>query len=175
MRIELDAASIEGKVEAGEYGSVMAIDDGSKLRPRLAKYSGDGSFRIRFVRKGAYSLIAHDTRRGWGRSPRFHVGNEIAKPAPIKLVPGGEIRGRVVARTLCPIPDAVVAVDSDGIEIADEQFNQTELMQYRIPHLWPGEWTVRLMANGETLSSNRVKISQLETVTSDLVVDERTR
>jgi hypothetical protein len=175
VRIALESASIEGKVEGGEHGTIIAIDNGSKRSPRRAEYSGDGSFRIRFVRKGAYSLIAHDTRRGWGGSPRFHVGSEIAKPAPIKLVPGGEIRGRVVARTLCPFPDAVVAVDGEGIEIADEQFDQSELMLYRIPHLWPGEWTVRLMANGETLTSNRVKISQVETVTSDLVVDERTR
>ena len=55
--------------------------------------------------------------------------------APIKLVAGGEVRGRVVARTLCSIPDAVVAVDRDGIEIPAEQFGQSDLMLYRIPQL----------------------------------------
>ncbi len=172
MEISLGAASIESTVEGGWYGSVLAIEQGSELPPRLVHYSEDRPFAIRFVRPGTYTLIAHDEKNGWGKAPEFQVGNGIAKAAPIKLVAGGSVQGRVIARVACLVPDAVVAVDSTGIEIADRKFGQSELMEYRIPHLWPGEWTIKLLAEKHEVASTRVKISGIEAVTSDLVVSE---
>jgi hypothetical protein len=170
IEIALGAASIECAVAGGQFGSVLAIEHGSKLPPRRAHYSGDQPFAIRYVRPGTYSLIAHDEEQGWGKGRQFDVGNEIAKTAPIKLFAGGLVRGRIVARTPCRVPDAVVAVDSNGIEIPDRKFGQSGLMEYRIPHLWPGEWTIKLLERGNVVASTPVKISGVEAVTSDLVV-----
>ena len=170
VEIALGAAAIECTVEGGSYGLVLAIEHGSKLPPRRVHYSGDQPFAIRFVQPGTYSLVAHDEKHGWGKGPPLPVGNEIAKAAPIKLVPGGLVQGRIVARTPCPVPDAVVAVDSTGIEIRDREFGETDLMEYRIPHLWPGEWTIKLLDRGNVITSLRVKISGREAVTKDLVV-----
>ena len=168
--IALGAASIECTVAGGQFGSVLAIEHGSKLPPRRVRYSDDQPFAIRYVRPGTYSLIAHDEKRGWGKGPQFRLGNEIAKADPIKLVAGGLVQGRIVARTPCPVPDAVVAVDSNGVEIPDRNFGQSDLMEYRIPNLWPSEWTIKLLERGNVVASTPVKITGIEAVTSDLVV-----
>jgi hypothetical protein len=172
-KVALEAASIEGKVVGGRLGSIIAVDQKSKQRPRRVRFHGDEAFSIPFVRNGTYRLFAHDDRRGWCHGPEIDVRNGIAKAAPMKLVPGGEVRGKIVARTTCNVPDAVVAVDRDGIEIPDGSFYECGQLQFRIPHLWPGEWTVRLMAEHEVITSTRVKIAGTETITSDLVVDSK--
>jgi hypothetical protein len=169
--VALEAASIEGKVLGGRFGSILAVDQKSRQRPRRVRYYGDESFSIPFVRNGTYRLFAHDDRRGWCRGPQIEVRNGITKAPAMKLVPGGEVRGKIIARKPCAIPDAVVAIDRDGIEIADESSHGCSLLQFRIPHLWPGEWTIRLMAKGEVITSTRVKIAGTETITSNLVVD----
>jgi hypothetical protein len=171
IEISLGTASIEGTVDGGSFsGSVLAIEHGSKLPPRRVDYFGDQPFAIRFVRAGTYSLIAHDRQNGWGKGPQFQVGNAVAKPPPIKLVAGSSVQGRIIARVPCPVPDDVIAVDSTGIEIADEKFGQSDLMQYRIPHLWPGDWTIKLLAERDVVATTHVKISGVEAITSDLVV-----
>jgi hypothetical protein len=169
--VALDAAAIVGKVLGGDSGSVIAIEQNSNRKPRRADFSGDGGFSIPFVRNGAYLLVAHDPSTGWYIGPQIQVHNQIAESPPMKLVPGGEIRGKIVPRTPCPIPDAVVAVDRSGVEIRDEMFDRSGLMRFRIPQLWPADWTVQLMQKDEILTSARVKISGTETVTADLVFD----
>jgi hypothetical protein len=169
--IALGAASIECTVAGGQIGTVLAIEHESKVPPRQVHYSGDQPFAIRYVRPGTYSFIAHDEQRGWGKGQQFKVGNEIAKADPIKLVAGGLVQGRIIARSPCPVPDAVVAVDSNGIEIHDANFGQSDLMEYRLPHLWPGDWTIRLLERGNVVTSTHVKISGIEAVTSDLVIN----
>ena len=173
VKVALDAASIEGKVQGGKFGSIIAVDQKSKQRPRRVRCYDDETYSIPFVRNGTYRLFAHDDRRGWCRGPKIEVRNGIAKAAPMKLVPGGEVRGKIIARTACAVPDAVVAVDRDGIEIPDQSFHECGVLQFRIPHLWPGEWTIRLMAKDQVITSTRVKIDGTESITSDLVVDSK--
>jgi hypothetical protein len=172
-RIALNAASIVGTVGGIEGGEVIAIDRTAKARPRRGPSFSDETFSIQFVPDGTYQLIARDPGKGWCRGPQVEVRNDVAKAAPMKLIPGGEIHGKIVARTPCEIPDAVVAVDAEGIEICDERFGGNGLMQYRIPHLWPGEWTIRLLAKDQVITSTRVKIAGTETIESDLVVDSK--
>ncbi len=107
----------------------------------------------------------------------FAVGDEIATAAPVKAhFPAANFAVESSPERPAPIPDAVVAVDPDGIEIPDGQFGQSGLMQYRIPHLWPGEWAVRMLRKDTVIASTRVKIAGIETITSDLIVDSvRTR
>jgi hypothetical protein len=57
-----------------------------------------------------------------------------------------------------------------GHFIPDYQFRQSELMKYRIPHLWPGEWTIRLLKKDNIITTTRVRISGRESVRTDLVV-----
>ena len=173
VEVALEAASIEGKIVGGGFGWIIAVDQKSKQRPRRVRLHSDERFSIPFVRNGTYRLCAHDVRRGWCRGPEIEVRNGIAKAAPMKLAPGGEVRGKIIARTACTVPDAVVAVDRDGIEIPDEYFHECGLLQFRIPHLWPGEWTIRLLAKDQVITSTRVKIAGTETITSDLVVDTK--
>ena len=172
-KVALEAAPIEGKVLGGKFGSIIAFDQKSKQRPRRVRYDRDEPFSIPFVRNGTYRLFAHDDRRGWCCGSQIEVRNGIAKAAPMNLVPGGEVRGKIIARAACTVPDAAVAVDRDGIEISGESFHAGELLQFRIPHLWPGEWTIRLLAKDQVITSTRVKIAGTETITSDLVVDSK--
>jgi hypothetical protein len=81
------------------------------------------------------------------------------------------VQGRIIARTPCPIPDAVVAVDSTGLLISDRDFGRGDLMEFRIPHLWPGEWTITLLEQGNAIAHTQVKISGIESVTADLRID----
>jgi hypothetical protein len=173
VRVALDAASIVSKVLGGDSGSVIAIEQNSNQKPRRAGFFGDNDSSIPFVRNGTYLLVAHDRSKGWCIGPQVPVHNVIAQAPAMKLVPGGELRGKIVARTPCPIPDVVVAVDRSGIEIADESYGRRGLTQYRIPQLWPGDWTVQLMRKGEILARARAKIPGTETVTVDLVFDSR--
>ena len=62
---------------------------------------------------------------------------------------------------------------SRDVEISDETFERDGPTQFRIPQLWPGDWTVQLMRKDKILTSARMKISGTETVTADLVFDSR--
>ena len=131
-----------------------------------------GCFSIPYVAAGSYTLLAHDDENGWARLSSLQVGGGINNAGSLRLIPGGVVSGRIIVRNPCPVPTAIVAVDSAGVEIKDLHFRDDDqtLMRYRIPHLWPGQWTVRLLWRETIIASTRVTVSGTEAHRADLVV-----
>ena len=168
-RIILGTGSITGLVNGEDHTQVFATADG-KQRPFHTWSDFDGKFCSRCLPGGAYALVFHNAQKGWSRVPRVDVHDEIRDIGTVKLVDGGSIRGQIIVRTPSAVPDAIVAVDPSGIELGVRGFNGAVDPEHSLPHLWPGEWTIRLQSRGETLARGVVTIEKNETRTVDLVV-----
>jgi hypothetical protein len=113
-RIVVPSSSITGRVEGGSWTHVIAIHQGGTQHPRSEGAAG-GRFSIPYVGAGNYTLLAHDYENGWARLSSLQVGGGINDAGTLTLIPGGVVSGSIVARTPCPVPTAVVAVDSPAL------------------------------------------------------------
>jgi hypothetical protein len=168
------AASRPGGGPAGLNAAVIAVprDPG---RPIRRTQSSRGSFCLRYLDPGIYTVVVRDPAAGWVRADDVRVGAGVTDVGELRLKPGGSVRGTVKFRAPCPLPDELTATGPLGVTWRDARkyvlSEYTSLERFEVGGLWPGAWTIRLRSGGMELASAVVIISKTEKV--NVVLDAR--
>lgn len=169
LKVVLGAGSITGQFEDLRHAEVFAVGKRTGRSFRTWTAWG-GNFCSRFLPDDTYTLLIHSAEKGWARVPDIAVRDETRDIGVIKAILGGTVRGRIIARVPSEVPDAVVAIGPDGIELKVAGFQGDHHGEYALSHLWPGDWAVVLRSGPKKLAERRIRIEQNETLTVDLVI-----
>lgn len=169
LKVVLGAGSITGQFEDSTHAEVFAFGKRTGRLFRTWTVWG-GAFCSRFLPDDSYTLLMHSAEKGWARAPDIAVHDEVRDVGAIKAVPGGTVRGRIIARIPSEVPDAVVAIAPDGIELKVDDFQGAHHGEYALSHLWPGDWAIVLRSGSKKLAERRIRIEHNETLTVDLVI-----
>ena len=170
VKISLDAGSVTGKIRQG--GAVWMMSEDRKFRVRTSWCDGGNWFAFRFVQPGSYYCYAHSHRKGWCRIGPVKVNNDMVDIGTHELQPGGTIAGQVKPVSGKRLPTELHATDTQGVIIdhPKERFDAIDGQPFTFEHLWPGEWTVTLLAaNKDVLAEGKVTVKTGETAHVDLV------
>ena len=166
IRVRLSPASIIGTVEpAGGRTSVYAVPENQKRPLQIEDVFGD-TWAFRFVADGKYTVLARDPDRGWARAENQAVAaGTITDAGTLRFSPGGVIQGRITLPPRHGVLGSVTATDSRGLEVSVSPGSS-----FRIPNLWPGQWTVSLFdrSGDHVLGTGTATIAATETVSCDL-------
>lgn len=169
LKVILGGGSITGEFDDSRDAEVFAL--GNRTGRLFRTWSTwRGGFCSRFLPPDTYTLLLHSAEKGWARVPDIAVYDEVRDVGTIKAITGGTVRGRIIARVPTEIPDAVVAVGPNGIELKMPEFRGADHGEYVFNHLWPGAWTIVLRAGQKVLAQQRVAIEGREAQTIDLTI-----
>ena len=174
--VSLGGGSVGGKVRWTTDNSrmiqVIAMETTTRAL-RLARADDKGNFCARFLPDGRYVLYAHDGTAGWCRMGEATVKGGSVDVGEHELRAGGSIEAAVELPPGTTLPVMLRVTDAQGIrvEALDPLWKSQGACAVR--SLWPGEWTVELVAAEGVVAKATVKIAEKETAQCELKPGKR--
>jgi hypothetical protein len=166
--IALGAGCITGKIPALNENferpvEVTAVAKGDRASSRRARCDDDGSFCVRYLSPGTYSLLIHDPKSGFCRVDDIEVRAGAVDVGECTLSPGATVSGEIRFERPSRVPYEVVAVDPVGVSVHRAFLVYSSFDRVELAGLWPGRWTVSARSGDEILATGEVDVKAIGT------------
>lgn len=181
IEVALPAGSITGQIKTSSYpawGSVFAAPTNSNGRVGHSRCDTDGNFCVRFLPPGEYVLYAHMPYKkfqfgkslipGWCRLGTVMLDDDTRDIGVHEIKEGGTVQGTVNLESSRPSATALIVTDSRGIRLHALDFKGLNGERFTMGGLWPGEWSISLVADDVVIASAKASVSATETTTVTL-------
>jgi hypothetical protein len=176
VKIALGAGCIRGRrmtISLDEpgyvHGEAIAVPTSADLASRRADIKADGTFCIRYLSPGAYSLYMHSSKSGYCRLEELKVPAALVDVGEHKLTPGATVIITIHFPWLSRQPTELVATDSSGVLLRHEFPVYSSYDRFEFGGLWPGRWTLSALSGEEVLATSTVDVGVGGTLRTDLV------
>jgi hypothetical protein len=171
-QVSLGGGSIKGRFlqdgDAASEAEVIAMARGGQGLGRRTRCDVNGTYCMRFLRPGAYTLYGYDSEGGWCRVDNVSVASNVTDAGEHRLARGGTVRGSISFRGPCPVPDRIVATGPSQVSLWFPILSLSKLDQFELSNLWPGQWTISVRAGDEVLATANTEIRGTGTTNLEL-------
>jgi hypothetical protein len=175
VQIVLGAGSISGKLAdcpKDLYRSPMeaiAVATRSDGQSRRAELQFNGSFCIRYLTPGTYSLYIHGPKSGYCRIDNVEVPAGSVDVGEQRLATGATVISTIHFPRLSRLPTELVATDPAGVSLRQVFKVFSSFDRVELGGLWPGRWALSVLSHGEVLARNTVDVGASGTYRTELL------
>jgi hypothetical protein len=178
-QVSLGGGSIKGRFlqdgDAASEAEVIAMARGGQGLARRTRCDDTGTYCMRFLRPGAYTLYGYHSEGGWCRVDNVNVASNVTDAGEHRLARGGTVRGSISFRGPCPVPDRIVATGPSQVSLWFPILSLSKLDQFELNNLWPGRWTISVRAGDEVLATANTEIRGTGTANLELQAELEAR
>jgi len=172
--VTLGSGSITGRLpplrEDGAATVVAVVEKKGLMPPQYAVCDADGRFCVSFLRPGLYSLLAHNPQEGWARADGLAVSNNVCDAGVFSLAAGATVCGELQT-SFEKRADSyeIIATESSGVRMSiGSRVDGRNGERFSFANLWPGDWSIELLGDGEELRVARIPVTGNGTITTVL-------
>jgi hypothetical protein len=167
VKVTLGGSSITGMIPSEvscrwpgvDPVEVIAVMNGDRKYTRRGRSYPDGSFRVRYLFPGTYSLYVYGSTLGFCLIDRVNVSTGTVNVGVVKLTSGATVFGTVEFPRLARVPDQVVAVAPSGVSVRQLFETHSSFDHFEFGDLWPGRWVFAIRSGNDTLATSEVDVS----------------
>ena len=174
MVIPLPANSLSGRVTGCRYGwsvYIYLIDEATRSVVRTTSPLDDGTFLIRFVPEGRYTVLAYEDDDGWYRKAGVSIKGK-RELGELALRPGLCARAQILADDvplLSPDDFQVKMINKEtGVILRQTPDRGENGGMVIFDNVWPGGWTLSLHVANDTLFSTNMTFQGVAPVVVDM-------
>jgi hypothetical protein len=174
-QIPLGAGCITGNSGGGRgklldsRPEAIAVPNRPDGQSRRAEFENDGTFCIRYVTPGNYSLYIRKQDVGYCLIDNVQVPAGSIDVGEQKLKPGSTVICSVQFPRVSRLPTEILAMGPAGVCVRRRFAVYSSFDHLELGGLWPGRWTFSVLSHGEILAKNDVDIRARGTYRTNLV------
>jgi hypothetical protein len=165
VQIVLGAGSIAGRFDVPPkelFGWPRELLVAVAHRPgghsRRAELQSNGSFCIRYLTPGTYSLYIHGPKSGYCRIDNVEVPAGSIDVGEQRLTTGATVISTIHFPRLSRLPTELVATDPAGVSLRHVFQVFSSFDRVELGGLWPGRWALSVLSHGEVLAKGEVDV-----------------
>jgi hypothetical protein len=129
----------------------------------------NGSFCIRYLTPGTYSLYIHGPKSGYCRIDNVEVPAGSIDVGEQRLTTGATVISTIHFPRLSRLPTELVATDPSGVSVRHVFQVFSSFDRVDLGGLWPGRWDLSVLSHGEVLARNTVDVGASGTYRTELL------
>jgi hypothetical protein len=162
-------ASLPKLVIGSPTEAIVAVATRPDGQSRRAELQYNGSFCIRYLTPGTYSLFIHGPKSGYCRIDNVNVPAGTVDVGEQKLTTGATVIGTIHFPRLSRLPTELVATDPAGVSLRQVFKVFSSFDRVELGGLWPGRWALSVLSHGEVLATSTVDVGASGTYLAELV------
>jgi hypothetical protein len=176
VKIVLGAGSISGRIDvpptelsAWPWEQLVAVARRAGGQFGRAELQYNGSFCIRYLTPGTYSLFIHGPKSGYCRIDNLNLPAGTVDVGEQRLTTGATVISAVHFPRLARLPTELVATDPAGVSLRHVFKVFSSFDRVELGGVWPGRWALSVLSHGEVLATSTVDVGASGTYLAELV------